>query len=89
MLETGNREVRFFNFEIEKGFLEKIASFKDLKCKLVGFCQVHSRQVFWAIGMVNGKIQRCKKQTNKQTKNISFWKKEKKCVKSKKCQEKA
>lgn len=49
MLETGNVGVRFFNFEIEKGFLEKIASFKDLKGELVGVCQVHSRQVFWVI----------------------------------------
>lgn len=44
MLEIGNIGVRFLNFEIEKDFLQKTASFKDLKHELVGFSQLHSRK---------------------------------------------
>ena len=45
VIHVGNRKHRSkINFEIVKGFLEEIASFKDLKDELVGACQVHSRK---------------------------------------------
>lgn len=72
MLDIENLS-KMFTFEIEKGFLEKVASFKVLKDVLVGVCSVHSRKktVFWAIRTANGKTQKCKKTT------LIFWRKEK------------
>ena len=46
VIHTRNRKHRSkINFKIEKGFLEEIAPFKDLKDELIGACQVHSRKV--------------------------------------------
>lgn len=65
VIHAGNRKhkSKIFNFEIENGFfLKKIASFKDLKDELEAVCQVRSRKKCCkAIGIVNGKTQRCKK----------------------------
>lgn len=46
VIHTRNRKHRSkANFKIEKGFLEEIAPFKDLKDELIGACQVYSRKV--------------------------------------------
>ena len=84
VIHTRNRKHRSkANFKIEKGFLEEIAPFKDLKDELIGACQVYSRKV--CPGLWEQQVERPR--GVKKKKLLTFWRKEKKCcARNRECQ---
>lgn len=84
VIHTRNRKHRSkINFKIEKGFLEEIAPFKDLKDELIGACQVHSRKL--CPGPLEQQVER-PRGVKKKTLDVLEEGKETHCARNRECQ---